>query len=357
MLCCLVDVQQGMNRTEIGSDRWNDMHLGACIAFIVGIFYMGRHHWLTVLRNAIGRGESSLYRTSFWTAVLGTVVMLAWLLVLGVHAWVAVLAVGFILAAHLVVTRVVAETGLPWYRTSMAASQIYTNFPASMMSTRDVYFGSVLTILGPLTTRDAIMTTASHGLGVTRSVGVEESQRRSVGWAVVMAIVVGLISAFCATLYCQYTWPTPTQRTDIPQRNNFGSIYIPQRDMVNPVKQFSTGQFAPKAYSPAIAVGTGAGVVTALEVASLRLSWWPLLPVGFVASHGAFIENAWFSIFIGWLAKVIIVRLGGLDLFTKARPAFVGIIFGESLAAGVWLIVNAVLVLRGFDSMPVKFLL
>jgi hypothetical protein len=98
-------------------------------------------------------------------------------------------------------------------------------------------------------------------------------------------------------------------------------------------------------------------VTTLLEVGALRWAAWPLLPVGYVASHGAFIENAWFSILIGWLAQRVVVRLGGASLFQRARPLFIGIIFGEALAAGTWLLVNAILVMNGYEGKSVSFLL
>jgi hypothetical protein len=66
--------------------------------------------------------------------------------------------------------------------------------------------------------------------------------------------------------------------------------------------------------------------------------------------------NAWFSIFVGWLAKVLIVRLGGAGLFQRMRPLFIGIIFGEALAAAFWLMINAIVVLNGGNSQTVKFL-
>jgi hypothetical protein len=44
-------------------------------------------------------------------------------------------------------------------------------------------------------------------------------------------------------------------------------------------------------------------------------------------------------------------------LFTRAKPLFIGIIFGECLAAGVWLIVNAILVMNGYESRTITFLL
>ena len=82
-----------------------------------------------------------------------------------------------------------------------------------------------------------------------------------------------------------------------------------------------------------------------------------LLPVGFVTSYGAFIQNVWFSIFLGWLVKMLLLKYGGAKLYQSARPLFVGLIFGEALAAGIWLVVNAVLVLNGYDSQNVQILL
>ncbi len=104
-------------------------------------------------------------------------------------------------------------------------------------------------------------------------------------------------------------------------------------------------------------MGIGFGLTVFLEVAALRWASWPLLPVGYVAGYGAFVGNAWLSIFVGWIAQLLVVRLGGASLFQKARPFFIGIIFGEGLAAGLWLIVNAIIVLNGGESQAVKFLL
>jgi Domain of unknown function (DUF6784) len=106
-----------------------------------------------------------------------------------------------------------------------------------------------------------------------------------------------------------------------------------------------------------VQVATGFGITALLEFLSLRFAGWPLLPVGYVVSYGSFMGNAWFSIFLGWLAQRIVVRLGGSKLFDRARPFFIGIIFGECLAAGVWLLINAILVANGFESKKVTFLL
>lgn len=356
----LVSVQAAFTGRELPSAAKADQHLGASIAFLGGVFWIGRHHWARVLRNAVGRGEGgdATYRIAFWTAVAGVVVMVAWLRVVGVQWWLAGLVVAFLLAAHLIVTRVVAETGLPFYRSQLAVAQVYTTMPAGWFTGKDVFFANLFTVLGPLTTRDSVAAFAATGMGVGQSNGTFGERRRAVavGATLAWALALGCTIAAASTLYCHYTYPTPVAREVVPAGNNFGAVYIPKRDVGDSLMAFGQGRFAPKQHDPYLHMGIGFGVMLALEVAALRWASWPLLPVGYVTSHGAFIANAWFSIFIGWLAKVLIVRFGGATVFQSMRPLFVGMIFGEALAAGSWLLVNALVVTGGGESQAVRFL-
>jgi hypothetical protein len=212
-------------------------------------------------------------------------------------------------------------------------------------------------VLGPLTSRDSITAFTQQGLGVCESAGVRTEKQRGLGRAIGWALVVGVIAAVSTTLFCHYSYPTPGSTEERPARNYFGAEYVPKRDVANPFDDFSRGRFTPAPSSPAGHMTLGCAITAFLEFASLRWAAWPFLPVGYVASHGAFVENAWFSIFIGWLAQLVIVRFGGARLFQRARPFFIGIIFGEALAAGAWLLINAIVVMNGYESQPVKFLL
>jgi hypothetical protein len=80
------------------------------------------------------------------------------------------------------------------------------------------------------------------------------------------------------------------------------------------------------------------------------------MPVGYIVSMTWHAQIAWFSIFIGWLCKVLIVKYGGPRMFQAARPFFIGIIFGEALAAGFWLLVTMYLAHAGYDYQVVRFL-
>ncbi len=100
----------------------------------------------------------------------------------------------------------------------------------------------------------------------------------------------------------------------------------------------------------------GAGVCGTLQVCALRWASWPLLPVGYLFCNSPYTAEAWFSLMLGWLAKVLILRYGGVTLYQKARPVFVGLIFGEALAAGAWVIVSLILAFCGYDYLSIPML-
>ncbi len=354
----VVNVQQAMmGQQAISSDAWRDQHLGASVAFILGFLWIGRAHWLKVVRNAFGGGASREYAVAFWVAVAGIVTMTGWLLVMGVAFWMAALIVLIILAAHLVVTRVVAETGLPMWRSGLQVSQLYSNMPTAWLSGRDVYFAGVFTLMGPVSTRDSLATLGSTGLGITEKAGVAPRERWKVGASATWALLLALAVSATVTLWCHYTHPTPTSRDIRPGGNNIGAIYFQERDVADPFVAHSEGQAVRKAHKPAVHMGIGFGLTCFLQAMTLRFAWWPILPVGMVATYGAFLANAWFSVFIGWLCKVLVVRFGGVELFQQVRPLFVGMIFGEALAAGFWLVVNAVIVMNGGESHVINFII
>ena len=78
-----------------------------------------------------------------------------------------------------------------------------------------------------------------------------------------------------------------------------------------------------------------------------RPGWWPLAPVGFLVCHSWYIQVAWASLLLGCVIKMLVVRLGGSSLLVRLRPMFVGLIIGEALTIGLWLVVS--LALAGAD--------
>ena len=87
--------------------------------------------------------------------------------------------------------------------------------------------------------------------------------------------------------------------------------------------------------------GIGGLVEGLLMWANHRFFWWTLHPLGFVVTAGFITGQIWFSAFIAWLLKAIILQYGGPGLFTRLRPFFLGMILGEATTGGLWLVIDA----------------
>ena len=72
--------------------------------------------------------------------------------------------------------------------------------------------------------------------------------------------------------------------------------------------------------------GIGAsGVITLLQG---RVTWWPWHPLGLLLMFDGYVRLYVIDIFTVWLAKVVILRLGGIGLYRRAKPCCYGMIVG-----------------------------
>jgi len=53
------------------------------------------------------------------------------------------------------------------------------------------------------------------------------------------------------------------------------------------------------------------------------------------------------STFLGWLAKVFVLKYGGLKVYQKFRPFFIGLVLGECMVVGGWVVIDLILGTRG----------
>ncbi len=70
---------------------------------------------------------------------------------------------------------------------------------------------------------------------------------------------------------------------------------------------------------------------------------FPFHPTGYaVASSMWTFGWLWFSVFISWTAKNLILRFGGIRLYHRVMPLFLGLILGEFMVGGAWVIVRLI---------------
>jgi hypothetical protein len=64
------------------------------------------------------------------------------------------------------------------------------------------------------------------------------------------------------------------------------------------------------------------------------------------------LDQLWFSYFLGWALKAVILKFGGQRVYRRGRRFFVGLIVGEALAALFWIAVAWAEGLSGGYAIP-----
>lgn len=350
-----------MQTRVLGSDilppAWRDQHLAACVVYTLGVIWLGRRYWVAVARS-FGNLDRSLAEARWATVgfVAGTAVMAGWLLIVGVSLWMTLLIIGVVYLAHVSTARIVAETGMPIIRTMPVMQQIFQNIPPSAMSGKDVFMAGHTTANAIFFNRESMMGLAQHGLVINE--GAESVPRESFKLAGVIAwtLVIGFLVASASSLTCYYSYSGQLGSGEPMLENKHGLEVNPLENVVKPMESWAAGRFPEPSHTPWLHFATGATVTGALQLLTWRLSWWPFVPVGYLAAGAMFTQQVWFSVMLGWLAKVGILRFGGASMYQRMRPIFVGLIFGEGFAAAIWLLVNIALSVAGMDYMPVRIL-
>jgi len=85
----------------------------------------------------------------------------------------------------------------------------------------------------------------------------------------------------------------------------------------------------------------GALVVSFFWRLRTYFSFCPFHPAGYVIGSSNWTGGwLWFSIFVNWLIKSILLRLGGIRLYRRAYPIFLGLVLGEFIIGGGWVFVR-----------------
>ena len=71
-----------------------------------------------------------------------------------------------------------------------------------------------------------------------------------------------------------------------------------------------------------------------------HLLWWPLHPIGFAVGANMMMDKAWFCVLIAWMIKKAILGFGGPARYRSSQYFFLGLIMGEALCNGLWLVID-----------------
>ncbi len=305
----------------------------ACLAL-----WGGRRYFFAIGRHIFGRRkrpgdiddstEPMRYRWATFGLICGILFLVLFSSQGGMELWTIVLYFLIYYLLSMSLTRIRAEVGPPTIRTYATPHGIMTD----LFGSRWLSHGS-LTMMRFYQTfnrgsRAHPMPHTLEGFKLAEESGMH-SGRLIV--AMLCAAVVGILAAFWAYLLVGY---------EIGLVSDLGTggynllrnwIYAPTDPDVPAV----------------VFTGIGAFFTSFLWWLRTRFPFWPFHPAGYlVAGEKSTMGRLWFSIFLSWGIKTGLLKVGGIRLYRKAFPLFLGLILGEFTIGGIWVLI------RLFTGMP-----
>jgi hypothetical protein len=86
--------------------------------------------------------------------------------------------------------------------------------------------------------------------------------------------------------------------------------------------------------------GIGACATMLCGVMRHRFLWWPLNPIGLAMHTAALVRWQVFSVMVAWVAKLTLLRVGGIRVYRRSQPLFLGLMLGYVAGVGLVFVVD-----------------
>jgi hypothetical protein len=328
------------------ADTLQDHREGAAVALTVAILWLGRSQWARVLHAILHGGDEEAQKNRILgiAFLIGMVGIWGWFIWIGVSwLWSLAFTVGVFMLA-LLASRIVAETGFPYValenpKTTLPLIKI---IPDAWIKHITLFGFGVQTLIFWIGTRIHPTAITMHILGLQKQVKARFVLRYLP--LLLLVLMTGVVVSGAVHLYMNYHHSITADEKYSPV-NSWGTARLnnTHRDMNN----LDDANLLRPAYNQLWHFSVGAGIAGFLQWACLVMPKFPFHPIGYLMGSTWHMEGAWLSLMIGWLLKHFILRYGGSDLFTRAKPVFIGFIVGEVFAAAFWCLLTYYLVRQG----------
>ncbi|MFC1582630.1 DUF6785 family protein [Planctomycetota bacterium] len=383
--------------TAAGGDQYSSGHsyvnhqaMGGVIAMVLVGLWIARRHIKGVFQKAIGKNppgvddsdEPMSYRLAVFGLIGAAIFCTVWLIMMGMSWWAAIIFLALSMIIYIGATRVVCEGGIIFVQACMLPQ----TFMLRTFGSRALGFNNLvimgLSFLWMADFTSVFMPNLANSMRLTGNASSKRS-RWLFPTTLLVIILVFFITGFRTfqlsynlpvrsgsykwyfeshpKIGCEYAvrpidelnkedtraeettvwyneatakWPFDNFKYEDEEKNTFSRSAMAK--YYNDIKLEQKGKFS---IQPLRWVFTIIGfiIMAFLMMMRNRFVWWPLHPVGFPFATAPSIMRTWFSIFIGWLIKLLIIKYGGAKLFNHLKPVFLGLIVGSVIGVAIGL--------------------
>ena len=321
--------------TALGSSHLVYQGFGAMVVLVAYTLWIARPHLLEAWRIARKRttadsDEIISYRQAYAVLGVSIALIMVWFYLAGMSWWLVPVVAATTFVLLLGITRIVAEGGLAVAKPPIMIGDVAMGaFGTQTLGASNIAgLGLANTWAGEM--RITPMTAVIHGLRLAEEY-IKKKQKR-LFLAIIGAAGISTACAVVTVLNIGYSrgslnlsfWFFGASAATAPYA--FASYHL------------AAG--APWSWEFSSVAGLGALIQLLLTLAHKQFLWWPLHPIAFPVSAIWTTHHLMPSIFVAWVIKVVVLRTGGIQLYSRIRPFFLGLIVGQYGAGGLWLAID-----------------
>ncbi|MDE0301568.1 MAG: hypothetical protein OXN17_23320 [Candidatus Poribacteria bacterium] len=320
-----------------------EQNIGAYTGISVIVLWTARRQIWRAFQQAIQHkptedaAEPMRYRTAFLGIVLGGIFLVGFGMRGGMALWIAVL----FFAAHfltiaIALTRIRAQIGLSIHNTTSIGPHhsLVSLIGSRRIGARNLTWFSLFFWFN----RDNRSHPMPHQLEAFKL--AERSNLESKGLSRWMLGLMVIAMPLCILMLLDTFYKLGVDSGRVgAQINSFGG-----RAYRLLHRSFITPQDSQPAHIAGMVIGFGFTLL--LAAVRGRLFWWPIHPLGYgVAFH---IHMFWAAFTISAIAKWSLLKYGGIGLYRKAVPLFIGLVLGDFTVGSIWSILGIALNTRTY---------
>lgn len=310
---------------------------GGFIALIFWGIWLARGHLKDVFKKAFNSkhgvddsNELLSYRTCVFGFIFSVVFLIFWLQAVGL-AWSVAIVITFgIFLLYMGAARVIAETGVVYFSMPMTPNGVIP-FLFGGPNALDGSSQTALRLIDAVRSQNKamFMPPLVHAARIGDLIQVH---KRRLILGIALTLVLGTATAIIYSLYLGYTYGA-YNFNDFPFTRYPPNTY---NGLVKALKAEETWE--PERYLFLLA---GIATYSLVSIARYRFTWWPLAPIGMVVPPTHAVHSI-FSIFCTWAIKSILLKMGGVELYRRMRPLFLGMLVGHALGVLVSFFVDVI---------------
>jgi len=302
----------------------NYQALGGYLAFFVSTALISRGYLTQVLRRAFGLSstvddtdEPVRYRFALAGIGAGLVILIGFTMALGLAWWVAIAFFALYLALALAITRMRAELGTPVHDLHFTGPDWALTDVIGARSLGAANLGGLSVLYWfNRAYRCHPMPAQLEGFKMAEAGGAK-AEYRSWFWMLLACGVFGSVASFWAILHNYYIYGAHAK-----------VFYPGGPEAWDRYTGWLTSYHSDSTHV-LTAVGVGLVFASFLQAMRVRFPWWPFHPLAYAVSGSWEMNLVWLPLLIAYVAKLVILRYGGMQTYRGALPFFYGLILGQ----------------------------